>query len=317
MNTRRQQLEKNELAERLGPGVNAVQPLLPYILGAIAIVVVGSIGWGLYSSSARKQEAVAWTEYYFAISEQDGDSFLDLADEFPSSTAASWARQTAGARYLDEGIEAIYRNKEEGVDLLKQAIEAFEGVLDSSPAEELRGKALLGLARANETLADVDNALSYYQDFLASSAATGRLQILANERIQFLRSDAGKEFYAWFAEQDPKPDAAIQLPSGMDSPPTMEGNPLNFDLTDSPEAGDSVPAPPVSPIDTEGLELPDVGVDSNDGNATSVDSIGLPDPDASPEGSSSAEGSGSEESSGAAGSDTETTDATNSGSDEQ
>ena len=78
-----------------------------------------------------------------------------------------------------------------------------------------------------------------------------------------------------------------------------------------------MPPPPVSDIDTEGLELPDVGVDSNDGNATSVDSIGLPDPDASAEGSSSAEGSGSEESSGTTGSDTENTDATNNGSDEQ
>lgn len=288
MNTRRQQLEKNELAERLGPGVNAVQPMLPFILGAIAIVVVGSIGWGLYSSSAKKKEAVAWTEYYFAISEQDGDSFLDLADEFPSSAAAGWARQTAGARYLDQGVEAIYRNKEEGVGLLKQAIEAFEGVLDSSPAEELRGKALLGLARANETLADVDAALNYYQDFLASSAATGRLQILANERIQFLRSDAGKEFYTWFEKQEPKPDAAIQLPEGMDSPPTFDSSPLDFDPTGGLETTDA-PAAPVDPIDTEGLELPDVGEGSTDGNATSVDNIGLPE-----QGNAEAEGGNSE-----------------------
>ena len=279
MNTRRHELEKNELADRLGTGVSAVQPALPFILGGIAVLVVGSLGWGLYSSSAKKKQAVAWTEYYFTISERDGDSFLDLADEYPNSKAAGWARQTAGASYLDEGIEAIYRNKDEGVGLLKQAIEAFNGVLDASPSEELRGKALLGLARAHETLAEVDEALGFYQDFSASSAATGRLQIMANERIQFLRSDAGKEFYAWFAEQDPKPDAAIELPSGLDSPPTFDGSPLNFDSTSEGSAPSSgAPVAPATEIDTENLpDLPNMAAEPGENPVTNIDDIKLPE----------------------------------------
>lgn len=253
---RRHQLERNELADRLGNSVGAVQPALPYVLGAVAILVVGSIGWGLYTSAAQKKQAVAWTEYYFTLNETEGDSYLDLADEFPNSTAAGWARQTAGDAYLQRGIEAIYRNKSEGVKLIKQSIEAFQGVLNSSPPEELRGKALFGLAQANESLAKVKEATGFYSQFLGTTASP-RLISAARERVAFLESEAGKEFYAWFDKQDPKPDSAIELPTDLAVPPTLEGSGLQFGPTESSSDATNGTAP-VVPTEIDPTDLPDL-----------------------------------------------------------
>lgn len=246
---RRHELERNELADRLGSGIQTVQPMLPIVLGAIAILIVGSIGWGLYSSNAQKQEGNAWTEYYFNLTGADADTFLDVADAFPKSAAAGWARQTAGDSYLERGIEAIYRNRSEGEDLIEQAIAAFEEV-ENSPNDELRSKALFGLANAHETLGHVEEATKYYQQFIGTDSPP-KLLSTANERLAFLNSEEGKEFYAWFGTLDPKPDAPISLPSDFQFPPTGPGD-MQFAPTDS-SSSTVAPAAPMAEIDPSQL----------------------------------------------------------------
>ncbi len=263
---RRHELEKNILADRLGGGLQAAQPVMPMILGAIAILVVGSLGWGIYSSTAKKKSASAWTEYYFNLTGSDPGQFVDVADDFPSSSAAGWARLTAGNMYLEQGVEAIYRNRAEGEKLLNQAIEAFEDTDLASAAPQLRHKSQFGLAQAYEALGDLDQAAKYYEQ-VSSSTAYPALVADAKERLTFVSSDAGKSFYAWFDTLDPKPDAPIQLPSNLSLPPTSPGDlefgdlPLNLPAGgDAPgESGSETPAAdPAAGLQLDPATLPEL-----------------------------------------------------------
>jgi hypothetical protein len=252
---RRHQLEQNELADRLGSGIAATQSYLPMILGGLGVLVVGAIAWGIYSSSSEKKTAVAWTEFYFNLASGDAESYVDLAQEFPASSAAGWARLVAGDNFLQRGIESLYRNKAEGVALIEQAIDAFEEVEQDSTTTELRTKALLGLAQANESLGKLEEAANFYQQVAKSTTHSGILRE-ANERLSFLASESGKEFYAWFGKLDPKPDAPIELPSDMQSPPLIPDLQFGPSDADTSPAADDVQAE----IDASTLSpLPDLG----------------------------------------------------------
>jgi tetratricopeptide (TPR) repeat protein len=236
---RRHELEKNELADRLASGIESTRSYLPQVLVGIGLIVVAAIGWGVYSGYSKRQASVAWTEFYFNLTRGDADSFIDVAEDHPGSSAAGWARQIAGDNYLQRGISSLYRTKAEAKELIDKAIESFEAVDQAGTSPDLRNKALLGLAHAYESLGDIEKASNYYQQFGKAANDPGLLAV-ANERFAFLTSKSGKDFYDWFNKLDPKPDAPITLPSDMMTPPTIPD--LQFGPTGSQLNQSSTPA---------------------------------------------------------------------------
>ncbi len=245
---RRHDLEKNILADRLSGGIEASRPVLPFVFGGIAILVVASLGWGIYSASARSKSATAWTEFYFNLTSSNADAFVDVAETYPNSDAAQWAQLNAGNVYLERGIEALYLNRAEGEKLLNQAIEAFDAATTTS-LSELNNRAHFGIARAHEALGQLDEATEHYEAVVDSDAYPSLIDS-AKQRIAFISSPSGRSFYAWFNTLDPKPNAPIQLPSNLSVPPTSPGdlkfdsltNPSTFDIPQS--AADNPNAPP-------------------------------------------------------------------------
>lgn len=264
---RRHELQKNELADRLASGIESTRSLLPVIGIVLAVMLVGAIGWGVYNRYSRGQASAAWTDFYFNLTSGDADSFNDLAADYPRSPAAGWAQQVAGDAFLQRGIASMYRNRTEAKELIGKAIAAFESVDQAASNPELRAKALLGLAQAHETLGDVDQAASFYQQ-LSKVATQPGLVNEANQRLAFVTSDTGKSFYTWFSQLDPKPDAPITLPSDLSLPPAipdLEFGPSDTELNSAlgnalgPTLGlPAQTAPPAStPADTSGApDLP-------------------------------------------------------------
>lgn len=276
---RRHELEKNVLADRLGSGLQAAQPILPLVVGAIAIAAIGWIGWAIYSSTTKSKAAVAWSDYYFNMASQDAKAFTEVAEDFPNSTAASSAHQTAGNQLLQSGVEALYRNRAEGEKLLKQAIESFEAA-SQSKQPEVSSRALYGLGKAYESLGELDKAAEYY-DRVSSGAVFPALGTEADNRLAFVTSDAGKQFYNWFSQLNPQPDLPIQLPGDLTSPPTSPGG-LDFDSL-APLGGgaplfDPGTLPPLDPADVpSGTPSPEPGGSATDGGLEiELDDIELP-----------------------------------------
>ena len=246
---RRHDLEKNELADKIGSGIQSAQSILPLVVGIIAVLALGGLGWGLYSNSLKQKAATAWTEYYFQLSGGDAESFETVAEDFPESSAGRWAWQTAGNNYLARGLEAIYRDRAEGVDFLNKAIAAFEKVSDGADPE-LQNKANFALGQAYESLGKLETAAEYYEK-VTNSTAFPALVDQARGRLAFVTSDRGKSFYTWFDKLDPKPDAPIQLPADLSLPP---GSPdLEFSGSASIDPGDL----PELNLGGLGLESPD------------------------------------------------------------
>ena len=259
---RRHELEKNVLAERLGSGIASVQPMIPLIVGGIAVLAVGSLAWGIYSSYTQRGTARAWTEYYFTLDGGDADSFAKVAENFSDSPAADWARLKAGNDYLLRGVDAIYRNRSEGEKLLNQSIALLEEV-DSDKLPELSGRAKFDLGQAHETLGELDKAAKYYQE-VVDSASFPSLAQNAQDRLAFVTSEKGKEFYAWFTKLDPKPDAPINLPDNLSLPPGLPD--LKFEQPsdeESTETKETESAAPTDKIDPDSLPaLPQQGESS-------------------------------------------------------
>ncbi|MEM7476417.1 MAG: tetratricopeptide repeat protein [Planctomycetota bacterium] len=316
-------LEKNELAEKLGAGIGAIQPAIPLIIGVIALIIVGGVAYGLYTSNTNSQEAAAWTEYYFSLSGNDGlsgsdaETLISVADDYPDSSMSGWARLAAGDKYLQSGVEAMYSNRKQGIESLQKAVSTYEQSLNESKSDELKVKALLGLGRAHESLGELDKAGDYYQQFVSSSAPPQMIASV-NERITFLNSEGGKAFYDWFSKLDPKPSAPINLPENMTLPPDSPnlnfgtdnlGTGLDLDLGnvgrgldlggDSTSGGDSAADSTSSestgesgaePIDPS--NVPDLNATAPEGTVDNINDLELPPQDGGAGEGTAAESSG-------------------------
>lgn len=261
---RRHDLQTNELANTLGSGIEKVQPFLQYIVGGVVVAALFAIGWGVYTSFSRKNAAAAWTEYYFTLNAGDAESFKAIADKHPGSAAAIWAEQSAGDEYLADGIDAIYRDRGQGVELLKKAIDSYEKVKNNAQQAELRTRAILGLAQAHETMGEIDQAKTEYQqvvDYGLQPAITK----MATNRLAFLNSEAGKEFYAWFDKLKPTPALPPSMSGNLNVPPTSPDlkfdTPIDTSKLELPKAEPTAPAgtqPATPPTDADGkpIELP-------------------------------------------------------------
>ncbi len=260
---RRHDLQSNELAQTLGTGIEKVQPFVQYIVGGLVVAALLAVSWGVYSSFARKNAAAAWTEYYFTLNTGDAEAFKLIADKHPGSAASIWALQTAGDEYLADGIDALYRDRTQGTELIKNAIKSFEDVGSSTQSEDLRTRAKLGLAQAHEALGDIDKAKTLYQE-VASAALQPAITTVATNRIAFLNSQAGKEFYAWFENLKPALATPPQMPGDLSVPPTspnlkFDAPPIDTSKLELPEAQPTTPAPPTpAPTGADGkaIELP-------------------------------------------------------------
>ncbi|MCR9296714.1 MAG: tetratricopeptide repeat protein [bacterium] len=278
------ELERNILADRMESMVASVQPILPAILGGIAILVVGSIIWGVYSSSVKSRQSAAWTEYYFNLSGGDAEAYLDVAEAYPTSNMSGWARLAAADSYLHKGIEALYVNRSEGEDNLNQAVATYQEILQAASEPGLIAKAQWGLAQAHESLGDLEQAASFYEQF-ASTATQPELINAAASRLAFINSATGKSFYDWFSKLEPKPDAPIQLPSDLSFPPVNPdlqfGTPdsgLDFGSPSSEGSSDDSPLPldPPAEIDPENLPELDLTAPAGTGKTDDIQSLDLP-----------------------------------------
>ena len=86
---------------------------------------------------------------------------------------------------------------------LDKAIENYTTVLTSSTDEMVKQKAVFGMARAHESLNQLERARAEYKQ-LADWKNCG-YSAFAKQRYEDLAKPATKEWYAWFAKQDPRP----------------------------------------------------------------------------------------------------------------
>lgn len=229
------------------------------IAAAFAAVLLALIVGGWWVMSAKSSTAAHWTELAAAGTSEE---FGAVADKLKGTAPGYWARLREGELVLDEALPKMFSDREAGLTDMKRSQTAFQEVLDGGTAapEPVRERALFGLARVLESIStgDTEPAIKTWQ-LLVTEFPTSIYKTYSEQRIKALESGSGKEFYAWFAKQNPKPPEFRRpqdgLPGGGDGTSDLE---RMLGLPPSPGAAGAKPpagTTPEAPADDK--KIPD------------------------------------------------------------
>lgn len=272
----RHELAENELGKMLGRVLDEHLNKILWGLIVVGFAAAGVIFWVRASANQRSQ---AWTEL---ASAQSAGEYEAVADDYPGTEAAAWARFRAADEYLRQGVMYSASDRPASDDRLAQAKQGYDHLLqDTTLPPEVREQALNGMAVTLETLSgsDTSEAVAAYEQLL-KEFPNSRFKGWAEERIEALQTGRVQEFYAWFRSQKPRPadtpfpqdagfsgddplglsDPSNSLRDLLGTPPERvsepmkddDGNPFPRPLVgeEAPSAGDNPFPLPLSPSDS-------------------------------------------------------------------
>ena len=121
------------------------------ILGAIAAIIAGLLGLVILSNvvwTGSSANAEVWAKMESVKSPADR---VQLAEDFPGSSAATWARLQAATEYYNQGFADLPNNRDVALPNLQKAVANFDEVVKEAPKDSPQARAAaLGKARALE-----------------------------------------------------------------------------------------------------------------------------------------------------------------------
>ncbi len=294
---RRHELQTNELANRLARTIERIKPYTNLIIGAIVLLVGVGFAAAYINSQSERSRAMAWTSFFDALESGDPQNLIEVADTFDSSPAAHWALLAAGDRYREDGLTELFRDRTTAKENFEQSAAAYAKLPKNVGKALLKQRILFGTGQTQECQFKLDDALGQYQAVAKQWEGTA-VGELAKERADWLALPKTRQWYEWFAQQEPIA-APLTPPTGLEglpdlpdfslppaAPPTDSSSPGTDALlpetnsTSSPPEGpaDTVPGTDVAP-QTDTTPPTDAPADS--GTAPEADT--LPEADTVPE----------------------------------
>ena len=226
---RKQIQESNLLADKIEQLAIKLKKAMPAILAVTAVAVLGLLSYGFFTSIKEKEAAKGWTAFYFA--DTDTADLTAISADFGSTTAGLWAKQTAADANMAKALEKVYLDRDLAETFYKEAVAEYQAVSEKSSDPFLMGRANYGLAQAFEGMGEIEKALSAYRKVIANKTMGTELIAEVTQRVGWLESKAGEEFYTWYK-------------SSRASAPMLNTNPS----TSSPVPGEpNIAFPPVTP----------------------------------------------------------------------
>lgn len=276
---RRHELAENDLADSVEHLAERMRPYLPTIL----IVAVGSllaVFLSLFVSAGwEASRAESWDACLGALASGDENGFREVILRYPDSPAAQWAELVLADRNLSQATDLLFATLDPANDVarqrLEEAVASYAGILAQRPSSMVAERATLGLAKARESLGELDEARRGYEA-LAQEYGESPMAGLAAAHAADLARDETRSFYDWFAEAriaaakaaadntatkekpaenstgDSSADAKpTETPSKADStsPDTIEGE--SAEANKEPSAEATAPAAPETPATEE------------------------------------------------------------------
>lgn len=224
MSDRRHELQQNELAVYLNRINHAIEPYSRLIAIAVGGLIIAAIAVGFYNAQASGRRSDATLELIQATGSSDTEVLKGVEEKFPGTIAAQWARLYQGNQLLAEGIQALFTNRDIAQEKLTDSQAAFRAALATSDDVLLRSRAHWGLARASESLGNLDEAITEYREIVAIGESEAMIE-KAEDRIATLSNPETKDFMAWFADQN-------FTPADPSLPPALPGGEALPDLPD-------------------------------------------------------------------------------------
>jgi hypothetical protein len=241
----RHELQTNQLALWLETAVERLKPYARAIIGVLVAVAIVLAVYAYLGMVERRTEMAAADQLIAALDSPGPRELQNTMDEYRGTQPATIAQLVLAERMLDDGTNALFSNRQAGRESLFKAAEAFATVEKESHDPMLRGWALYGLSRSHEAMGDLDRARDDFQR-LVKEYPEGSLTDAARAHLNRLNQPAIKEFYDWFAKQEPRPPAAENEPGVPGLKPSF-----NLDEPRSASPGD-VKLPSALPTETRG-----------------------------------------------------------------
>jgi hypothetical protein len=200
------EIEGNDLAQATMSLVDRIRPHLTMLAVAVGVAFAGLAAWTLVSSQRDAERAQAWDACLTAVASRDAVRLGDVAARYPGSAAAVWSQILLADSALAEGGRLVLVDKTRGRERLQAAAELYAGVMGQKPAEMAAERAVFGLARARESLGELEAAKRGYEVLVAEHPASP-LRTLAESRAVALARPAAAGWYHWFESVDAKPAA--------------------------------------------------------------------------------------------------------------
>jgi len=198
------------------------------IYGLAAVVAVAAVAVFI----ARRPPATAEASRGLLLASTPED-FQAVADESPDSQIGILARLKQAEFSLSNAVGNLFTNREVGLEELKTAETTYDVLAARNDIPEtVRQRVRVGLARIAEARCNGDDettnaAVAAWEKVLKDDPDSTIFKEMAEDRIRKLPLEATRSFYAWFQQQNPKPNDDLQLP--QDGPGKVPDIP-NMDL---------------------------------------------------------------------------------------
>jgi len=270
---RRHELQQNELAAYLNKANTYIEPYSKQILAAVIVLFAIGIGYAFYSSEQEAGNSSAT----FALLQQTNVAEVDpeslkaqVISKYPDTAAGELAKLYEGLALIQIGTRDLYEQPEIATESLNQGISVLTEFTASSDKKLLKSRGQLGVAIANESLGELDAAITAYKQVVAIAESDAMVEH-AEARIATLERPSSTDFVTWFKGQDfsqsPLPPASLPNtePSiaPLDDLPVVAPAESNFpELTPDSDSD-------AAPRDLEGgLKLPTDTDATKNGNET-------------------------------------------------
>jgi hypothetical protein len=213
------------LAEQTARILDRLRPHANAIVVAAGGVALALLAWALVSSQTAAGEARSWDAFLAAVASDSRpllvESLGDVIRRHPDTPAARWSELLLADFAMSEGNDLLFTNTDQGRQRLRSAVEGYSAVLAARPRGLLASRATFGLAKARESLGELEEARRGYEA-VAREHVAGGFATIAEERVEALGREGSRQWYDWFASQkfDPPPPVAAGAGAapGVDQP---------------------------------------------------------------------------------------------------
>jgi hypothetical protein len=215
--------------------------------GVLALVLLSNLVWTGMSSSAE-----IWSKVETAKSPADR---VQIAEDYPKSSAASWARLQAATEYYNQGFADLPNNRDVALPTLKKALDNFDAVAkEAAPDSPQARAAAMGKARTLEARNELAKAIEQYK-LVAKTWPDSAEAAQAKELAAALEKPEAAEFYADLYKYSPSKVTLPPLSSQKFDMPLLPspgssstGLPAEMNPSGLPPTIPLLPPPPPSPV---------------------------------------------------------------------
>lgn len=226
--------ELEKLLRKAKPWFAENGTILIYVLAAI-LAVAAAIVYFNRTTPGNAEASHDLLKAQHSTGSPDKDlTYQDVADAFPDSQIGIWTRLRQADRLLDEGVSNMFKDRKTSLQQLDDAKKAYDRLVDRADVDDaVAERVLIGLARLAEARCDggaetTDAAIAAWKN-VTDKYPDSIVKEHAEKRMKELTTDESKQFYAWFAKQNPKPDDPGSLPGQSPVPNIPDLKSLGID----------------------------------------------------------------------------------------